>query len=693
MQDTSNMLTRWAIALQSYDFTVQHKPGKLNIIPDTLSRLFTFERQQDDEVKPLLAPICRNVPENPEPHTEKPHQPFQFSADKLDNLKPVQSDRELFTVKSIYNSATNVFMSVDKVKLQAEQMKEYGPYIRYLTEDDAPIPEKETLASMSYYSIQDDILYRSYLPGHLRKRGTFRDQLVLPEALRGFVLHSCHDHALSGGHLGFKPTYEKIRQRYWWPTVSRDVRNWCRDCQACQRRKTAHNRPKIPTGHIPVERPFQRVSIDLVEYKTISQSSAGVPCKYVMSVMDHLTRYALFVPIPNKSAVTVAQALIDRVLSTFGIPEKLHSDRGKEFENKVIYQLQTLLHFDKTRTSAFRPQGNSVSERVHSTLHAMLAMHSSVNQDNWASMLPYLQMAYNTSFNTTVHETPYFLLFGRQPRLPVDIILGIPDEGYAADIEEYTKQQRDNLQLAYELARRNLQERADKQKASNDKLKSFPTFEPGEEVLLYRPYQDADGPNPKLLSPWRGPYTICSRLSPLIYKVKLGNDTKQTSVHLAHLKKYYPREKAPAPNFEKLAEFFLGKRLPLPEVDRPDVAQPKIERYIVDKVVGHKRGPGRKSHLNYKYRLRLKGYGPSADLEYRADEVPQCQHLIDAYRIEHNLNCASPQDPPSLNTRKRKRVNEPDPAETKFPNRKKRSRNVHLQEKQMKKNSAKGRRV
>ncbi|CAN0027382.1 unnamed protein product, partial [Sphacelaria rigidula] len=84
--------------------------------------------------------------------------------------------------------------------------------------------------------------------------------------------------------------------------------------------KQAHNRPKLPTGHTPLEIPFQCVSIDLVEYKTISNSSAGVPCRYVMSVMDHLTRYALFIPIPNKCAVTVARMLVDRVLSTFGIP-------------------------------------------------------------------------------------------------------------------------------------------------------------------------------------------------------------------------------------------------------------------------------------------------------------------------------------------------------------------------------------
>ena len=279
-------------------------------------------------------------------------------------------------------------------------------YIKYLTEDDAPVPEKETLTSMSYFVLRDGILYKSYLPGHLHKKGTFRDRLVLPDALVNFVLHSYHDHVLSGGHLSFRPTYEKIKNKFFWPSMSQDVRKWCQNCHSCQRRKTAHNRPKLPVGHIPVSRPFERVSIDLVEYKSISHSSAGVRCKYVMSVMDHLTRYALFIPIPNKSANTVARMLVDRAFTTFAIPEKLHSDLGREFENCVIHQLQKILKFDKTRTTPFRPQGNSVSERVHSNLHAMLAMHSSVKQDNWASMLPLVQMAYNTSFNSTVQETP-----------------------------------------------------------------------------------------------------------------------------------------------------------------------------------------------------------------------------------------------------------------------------------------------
>lgn len=124
-------------------------------------------------------------------------------------------------------------------------------------------------------------------------------------------------------------------------------------------------------------------------------------------MMDHPSRIAILTPIPNKTAETVARVIIDRLTSIFGPPETLHSDQGTEFENKIIYQLQTILGYKKTRMTQYRPQGNSVSERVHATMHAMLAMHSSMDCDNWADRLPMVQLAYNTSFNTTMHETPF----------------------------------------------------------------------------------------------------------------------------------------------------------------------------------------------------------------------------------------------------------------------------------------------
>ena len=96
MQDTSNMLTRWAITFQSSDFTVEHKPGKFNIIPDTLSRLFNFERSEM-RVALRLAPICRNVPDTSALHGPSRLRPYQVNSHNLDEIQLIESDRDLFT--------------------------------------------------------------------------------------------------------------------------------------------------------------------------------------------------------------------------------------------------------------------------------------------------------------------------------------------------------------------------------------------------------------------------------------------------------------------------------------------------------------------------------------------------------------------------------------------------------------------
>ena len=156
MQDTFNMLTRWVIALQSYDFTVEHKPGKLNIIPDILSRLFNFEHS-DIRVPPHLAPICRNVPDNPALHGPPRLRPYHVNSHTLDEVQPVESDRERFT------SATDVFMSIDPEKLREAQLAEFGPYFEYVSDPKKRPPSSESRTSMSYYSKNRGLLYRSYL--------------------------------------------------------------------------------------------------------------------------------------------------------------------------------------------------------------------------------------------------------------------------------------------------------------------------------------------------------------------------------------------------------------------------------------------------------------------------------------------------------------------------------------------------
>ena len=138
-------------------------------------------------------------------------------------------------------------------------------------------------------------------------------------------------------------------------------------------------------------------------------------------------------------------------------------------------------------------------------------------------------------------------------------------------------------------------------------LTSYTGIHPGQKVLVYKPHQSTDGPNPKFIQPWRGPYIICSKVPPVVYRIRLPDDTKQVSVYLGHIKTYRSRQSAPAPDFHKLEKLFVGKTLPTPALEESDTALPHIGIYQIADVVGHRRGYGRhNSSHNYIYRLRLK---------------------------------------------------------------------------------------
>ena len=199
-----------------------------------------------------------------------------------------------------------------------------------------------------------------------------------------------------------------------------DIKTWCHDCQACQRRKSPRRLAKLPAGPLPVNRLIERVSIDLVEYKTKSVFPTGLKCSYALVIIDNFTRFDVLVALPDKKEETIAKALVEMVFSIFGPPETLHSDQGPYFENKDVKQLHDVFGCKKTKTTPYRPQGNSVREHMCSTLHTMRLMYSNSLQNNWAEVLTFIQLAQNTPFSTTMHETPIVLMLRWQARLPMD---------------------------------------------------------------------------------------------------------------------------------------------------------------------------------------------------------------------------------------------------------------------------------
>ena len=111
----------------------------------------------------------------------------------------------------------------------------------------------------SYYLDENGILCHLWSAGK-RRQHSLRSQVVIPASLRHDILISCHDDP-SAGHLGHIKTYEKVRQRYYWDGMCKDIEHWCRTCIDCAMRKHPHNHHKAPLLPLPVQDPFDHLAI------------------------------------------------------------------------------------------------------------------------------------------------------------------------------------------------------------------------------------------------------------------------------------------------------------------------------------------------------------------------------------------------------------------------------------------------
>ena len=172
-----------------------------------------------------------------------------------------------------------------------------------------------------------------------------------------------------------------------------------------------------------------------------------------MVAADYFTRWVEAYPIPNQEATTVAQKLVDEFFCRFSPPEKLHSDQGRNFESAVIAETCKLLGIQKSRTTTCHPQSDGLVERFNRTLMDMLAKSVREHPSSWEEHICRLCLAYNTSVNPTTGHTPFFLMFGRQVRMPVDLMYETPNNTSPTTIPEYVTKLRASLTSAYEQVR------------------------------------------------------------------------------------------------------------------------------------------------------------------------------------------------------------------------------------------------
>ena len=144
----------------------------------------------------------------------------------------------------------------------------------------------------------------------------------------------------------------------------------------------------------------------------------------VLVFQDHFTKHILAYMTPNQTAKTITMFLYGGYISIFGAPTRLLSDRGTSFTSSIIQELCKILGVQQLQTMPYHPQTNGLVERSHQTIMHMIGKLGEDKKADWPSHLAEIVLvhAYNATQSTVTGYSPHYLMFGQQPRLPVNFV-------------------------------------------------------------------------------------------------------------------------------------------------------------------------------------------------------------------------------------------------------------------------------
>ena len=351
-------------------------------------------------------------------------------------------------------------------------------------------------------------------------------QMLIPLEMRSTILEHLHNRA---GHMGVKRTLERVRHRFYWPGYELDVERWVQECETCQKRNNPQPLPQAPLGTISASHPFQKITWDIMGPLPVTRKGN----KYILVVTDVFSKWVEAFPLQVTDGLTLTSILMDEVICWYGVPQQLHSDQGSNLNAEVNQRLCQLLGIERSRTTAYHPQGNGQVERFNRTVEAILAKMVGEHQDDWDKHLQKAVFAYMSPQDT--HHTLSFLDVHLFYQLMLCWVVLVRERGVMVLFPQYIKEAKTTLKMAYDVIRENLDVAQKKRKERRDKHCAEVNFKVGDRVWLFNPAVKV-GETRKLSSQWRGPYTVIDRVSPVNYKIQLIGTTKTQTVHHNRMK-------------------------------------------------------------------------------------------------------------------------------------------------------------
>jgi len=323
-----------------------------------------------------------------------------------------------------------------------------------------------------------------------------KDLIILPHSLAPSIIDTAHGTLLTG-HGGIDKTVARLRETYYWPSMIADVKQRLQECQRCQR--ALRSQPfSYPLQPLPLcLSPNQRLHVDLFGPLKTETGKAHVLC-----MTDACTKFVELAVVPNKEAETVAKAIVISWICRYGVPDQIFSDGGKEFCNRLLYEICNVLQISKNKTTPAHPQCNAQAEIVNKTIKKYLATMTD-NSLKWKHLIPSLAFAYNTTKHNTTGRSPSEMLYGYQPRWILS------DMDFTTDEDRELPELIRHMRITRLLANKQALEKTEEYKTQHDEklqAKKENLIKIGHFVYLDK--RTFLNENEKLADKWEGPYLV-----------------------------------------------------------------------------------------------------------------------------------------------------------------------------------------
>lgn len=535
LRNPSSKLTRMRLDLEEYNYTIEYIKGTSNVVADALSRITSNELRAINKNVATIAKVeTRAMTRKKMNDINNSTQENNKQNEQLrTKMKENNIDVKAYDDKNDFKLPRLIF-KVDKMELKVFLKRKCLIKIdkNYMLDklasnyNDLRAVTKEMVLELFLKSLEkeadsqkmrkvqlfnDDEIFKMFSKNELKNKcnevlqktkiaivkrpknvATKEDQLDL--------LRTYHNNPIFGGHTGQRRLYSKLRSEYFWKNMAKDVSKFVRNCDHCNKNKPSNRtiEPMILTE--TPQKPFDTLIIDTIGPFKESENHN----KYAVTLICNLTKYLVTVPIPNKEARTIANAIVDNCFLIYGPMTNILSDRGTEYVNKIMQEVCQLLQIKHTTSTAYHHETLGSIERNHRVLNEYLRTYVNKTHDNWDLYLKYFTYCYNTTPHTAFQfkYCPFELVFGKTPRGHEFLNNNRIEPVYNYD--NYATEVKFKLQTSNELAKRFLELAKIESKNYYDRKVNKIDLKINDEVLITNENRE------KLDPLYKGPYTVKS---------------------------------------------------------------------------------------------------------------------------------------------------------------------------------------